>query len=443
MITDGSNYVIRRGKKWDTCLVRVWDPVLHKQVSQSFRIPGGLKGNKEFAFCIEKVKEVQFRVTYRTSVTSPKVTFEEFFFGEWWEEASKTNCPPTMQDYRGFFNRSLKELLGNVQLEKITPNTLKFVYGALKDSGKSDSYIHRMHKLIAQVLGEAKRRKILTINVARECMRAPPKPKKKKCDEDKVMSDTQCRSFLEKLNQETIYWKTLYCIVFFTGIRREEVCGLTWESYFKNNRQIKVEQAVRRMVGEELLIKEPKSFESRRKMGRSEMLADLIDVWNAECGHPTEGYMFFSANHPDKPVHPDSVSTHTRRISDELGFHFTMHTLRHTFISKTLTIIKADPKTVQSIAGHSDCRVTMDIYGTAETEAKRLVQNSYENYFKGIVSEPIKNLNDADENFNLVSYVKSNLVEQKQTSSSTKLVQKFSEIPFGTAKIGVLYIDLV
>ena len=443
MIVDGNNYAIRKGKKWNTCLVRVWDPVFKKQISQSFRIPPELKGNKEKAFCIEKVKEVQFRITYRSSVTSPKITFENFFFGEWWDEASKTNCPPTMQDYRSFFNRSLKDLLGNVQLDKITPNTLNSVYKSLKESGKSDSYIYRMHKLIAQVLGEAKRRKILTINVARECMRAPPAPKKTKLDEEMVMSDEQCRLFLESLNKESMYWRTLYCIVFFTAMRREEVAALTWESYFKNNRTLKVEHAVRRMVGGELLIKDPKSFESRRKFGNSKMLADMIDAWNAECGYPREGFIFFSANNPDNPVHPDSISTHTRRLSKTLGFHFTMHTLRHTFISKTLTIIKADPKTVQSIAGHTDCRVTMDIYGRSENGPKTMVQKAYEDYFKGIVYEPIKNLNDADENFSLVSYVKTNLVEQNQTSSSTKLVQKFSETSFGPKKLGVLYIDFV
>ena len=102
--------------------------------------PAEYKSNKEKAFCIEKVKEVQFRVNYRTSVTSPKISFEDFFFGEWWEEASKTNCAPTMQDYRNYFNRSLKNLIGNVPLEKITPNTLNGVYAALKDDGKSDSY---------------------------------------------------------------------------------------------------------------------------------------------------------------------------------------------------------------------------------------------------------------------------------------------------------------
>ena len=132
---------------------------------------------------------MEFRVTFRTSPTSPRITFEKFFFGEWWEEASKTNCPPTMQDYGRYYNKNLKDLIGGVPLDKITPNTLNGVYQALRDKGLSDSYVHRMHKLISQVLGEAKRRKILTVNVARECMHAPKKPRPLSPDEKPKLNE--------------------------------------------------------------------------------------------------------------------------------------------------------------------------------------------------------------------------------------------------------------
>lgn len=181
-------------------------------------------------------------------------------------------------------------------------------------------------------------------------------------------------------------------------------------------------------------MKEPKSFGSGRTMGKSEMRAELIDQWNAECGHPERGFIFFSTTRAGAPVHPDSITTHTRRLSQKLGFHFSLHTLRHTFISKALTIIKADPKTVQSIAGHSDCRVTMDIYARSETEAKAEVQRSYEEYFIGCVSRPATNLNDADENFSLVSYAASIISTQNQISSRSKLDQKIAAVSTGTEK---------
>ena len=140
MSADGTNYAIIDRKKGKVCRVRIWDQITGKQVSQSFPIPEELKGNKIIQFCNEKAKEVEFRVMYRTSPTSPRTTFEAFFLGEWWAEASKTNCPPTMQDYGRYYNKNLKDLIGNVPLDKITPNGLNSVYQALRDKGLSDSY---------------------------------------------------------------------------------------------------------------------------------------------------------------------------------------------------------------------------------------------------------------------------------------------------------------
>ena len=443
MSAAGTNYTIINRKKGRVCRVRVWDQATGKQVSQSFKIPDDIKGNKAKQFCEEKAREVEFRVTFRTSPTSPRITFEKFFFGEWWEEASKTNCPPTMQDYGRYYNKNLKDLIGGVPLDKITPNTLNGVYQALRDKGLSDSYVHRMHKLISQVLGEAKRRKILTVNVARECMHAPKKPRPLSPDEKPKLNEQQCARLLDAVNEEPIYWKTLYYILFFTGMRREEVAALTWESYFANDRQLKIENAVRRMCGENLMIKETKSVESRRNLGETWLLTKIIDEWNKECGGPRSGFMSFSFKVPGAPIHPDSITVHTRKLSEKLGFYFTVHMFRHTFISMAIGVLNTDSKVVQSIAGHSDCRITMGIYATSHIEHKVKVQEAYQNHFKAHVRTGPINLNDADENFSLVSYVKSNIVEHPKTSIRPKLDPKFSETSFGTVKMGVLYIDLM
>ena len=78
----------------------------------------------------------------------------------------------------------------------------------------------------------------------------------------------------------------------------------------------------------------------------------------------------------------------------------------------------------------------MDIYARSETDAKAEVQRSYENYFKGCIGRPTTNLDDADENFSLVSYAESIILAQNQTSCRSKLDQKQSTISTATEKTG-------
>ena len=54
-------------------------------------------------------------------------------------------------------------------------------------------------------------------------------------------------------------------------------------------------------------------------------------------------------------------AAHNGKVTYSLDFEVTPHQLRHTYITN-LIHASVDPKTVQYLAGHESCKITMDIY---------------------------------------------------------------------------------
>ena len=190
LIVDAQNYTVREGKRGKSCQVKVWDPIQGKQVTKTFKIPPGLSKTKEAAFCTNCAEDFKKTVLNRTSPTSPKISFDEFFKGEWREEklAGKTS-EWTVYDYMRWYDYHLRDRIGSVPLCKITPRMISDVYLDLSESGVSDNMSNRLAKLLLWSLDSATRRGIIPANPA-ACVPAPKKgPGKSEAEREAICGE--------------------------------------------------------------------------------------------------------------------------------------------------------------------------------------------------------------------------------------------------------------
>lgn len=174
-----------------------------------------------------------------------------------------------------------------------------------------------------------------------------------------------------------------------TGMRQGEICGLTWADVDLASRELSVRHSIGR-DGDSFRSgnlayypKVPKNGGSRRTIPIPRPLAtDLEERLGfmkgacASAGIPFSPGLYVFGSIDGSFMNPHSLWAKWRRIAKRLGLVGLdgdvpkFHDLRHTFAT---TAIKSgiDVKTLSSILGHADASMTLNIYASADPDAKR------------------------------------------------------------------------
>lgn len=172
-------------------------------------------------------------------------------------------------------------------------------------------------------------------------------------------------------------------IAVFTGMRRGEVAGLRWQDVDLEAGVIHVRRAIGIGRGGSMYVKDPKTAKSRRDIPILPSLAEALEGWRAEvaaecarAGEPFRGSLYVCGEVDGSHADPRKLWRAYKRRVDRLGIVGTkgeppkFHDIRHTFA--TLAIANgADVKSVSSIMGHASAAMTLNVYASADAEAKR------------------------------------------------------------------------
>ena len=201
----------------------------------------------------------------------------------------------------------------------------------------------------------------------------------------------QMRQFLKFVHDDNCYCKyyEVVYILFHTGMRISEFCGLTLKDIDLKNRIVNIDHQLQRTSDMQYVIESTKTNAGTRKLPITEEVARCFQAI-IEDREPQQrekmidgyaGFLFYDKdNNPLVAMHWEHLFNHmVQRYNDIYRIqipNITPHVCRHTYCSN-MAKSGMNPKTLQYLMGHSDIGVTLNTYThlgleDAEDELKRM-----------------------------------------------------------------------
>lgn len=181
----------------------------------------------------------------------------------------------------------------------------------------------------------------------------------------------------------------VFRILFHTGMRISEFCGLTLKDIDLENRTVNIDHQLQRTCDMRYIIEETKTEAGKRKIPITEDVTQMFQAIIEDREPPKmekvidgyTGFLFY-----DDDGNPLVAMHWQHRFNRMVGRYndiyrvqmpnITPHVCRHTYCSN-MAKSGMNPKTLQYLMGHSDISVTMNVYthisfDDAEEELKRM-----------------------------------------------------------------------
>jgi integrase len=346
--------ITRRGSTWT---VRYDEPIPDGRRRQRRRSSFATKREAQ-----DFLAEQQTRIRDGSYAPPSKLTLGDFLEREWLPAIEGTVRPLTLAAYRSRVRRYIVPRLDPVRLQTLSGGHLNALYRELELAGLSVSTRRGVHTVLHRALRDAVRWGRLVRNPA--AMADQPA-----LDRTRVKAWTagELRYFLDQVADDPFF--PLWRLAATTGMRRGELCGLTWRCLDLEGARLAVEQQLLPTRGG-LSFGPPKSSRSRRTIALDpetvEALARRREAQLLErdfAGPAYEDRDLVFADPLGGPVHPQRLSVQFKRHRQAAGIPAgTLHILRHTAATLALTagvplhIVAArlgdDPRTVLARYAH-------------------------------------------------------------------------------------------
>lgn len=201
----------------------------------------------------------------------------------------------------------------------------------------------------------------------------------------------QMRQFLKFIHDDSCYCKyyeAVY-ILFHTGMRISEFCGLTLKDIDLNNKIVNIDHQLQRTSDMKYIIEKTKTTAGTRKLPITDDVAQCFQSIIEDREPPKNekfidgyaGFLYFDKEGmPLVAMHWEHRFNHMVKRYNEIYRiqmpNITPHICRHTYCSN-MAKSGMNPKTLQYLMGHSDIGVTLNTYThlgleDAEDELKRM-----------------------------------------------------------------------
>jgi integrase len=191
-----------------------------------------------------------------------------------------------------------------------------------------------------------------------------------------AVTKEQMRKFLKFVHDDNVYCKyyEVVYILFHTGLRISEFCGLTLRDVDLENKILNIDHQLQRTADMKLVIESTKTNAGTRKLPMTEDVAEcfrgIIEDREAPGNEKIiggyTGFLFLDKNgNPEVAMHWEHRFNHMVKRYNEIYRvqmpNITPHVCRHTYCSN-MAKSGMNPKTLQYLMGHSDIGVTLNTY---------------------------------------------------------------------------------
>lgn len=314
--------------------------------------------------------------------------------GEWMDRWLEKYAKPTVKlstycSYEQLIRSHVKPQIGGRYLSTLTGEELqdffneRRVQGNLRgEGGLSTKTLTNLRNMMHLAFGQAVQNRLMAANLV-EGVRLPKAEK----HEMRVLDrEEQTRLILAARHAPE---PAAFGIIFdlFTGLRMGELCGLRWENVDMEGRCFKVCETRNRLRNFDdaietstsvKTVKSTKTDNSRRTVYIMDALyQDFLDYQTIQMllqrqhpGYNRDGYVFCQEN--GHPYEPRTYQGLFKRCVRQAGIpDANFHSLRHTFATRALEQ-GMDVVTVSRLLGHATPSITLDKYGHALDDHKRV-----------------------------------------------------------------------
>lgn len=373
--------VTRNGKPytyWEARITTGRDPGTGKQIQRSFTG----KTQKEVR---EKMQAAAVEISQGTYAAPSKLTVGQWL-DIWQRDYLGSVKPKTVVNYAQNIQNHIKPAMGAIRLEELTAPTIQKLYNGLSED-HAPKTVKNVHGVLHKALQQAVKVGYLRFNPADAC--ELPRMERK---EIKPLDDAAIAAFMRAAHGHR--FEAVYLTMLFTGMRRGEVCGLTWDCVDLDRGTITINKQLQNVTGQpgEFRLVSTKNSKGRTitaapsvvallKKHRAQQLRDRLragPLWQ------DSGFVF--CNEAGEHLSPNTVYHNFKRLAASIGLpDARLHDLRHSYAVAALRA-GDDIKTVQGNLGHHAAAFTLDVYGHVTEEMKQASADRMETYIKGVSS---------------------------------------------------------
>lgn len=371
--------VTRSGKQytyWEARYTTGRDPGTGKQIQKS--ITG--KTQKEVA---QKLKAATASIDAGTYTPPSKMTVGQWM-DIWAADYLGGIKPLTVASYKAQIKNHIKPALGAERLETLDAHTVQEFYNSMGNLAPSS--IKTVHGVLHQALKQAMINGYIRFNPTTACKL--PRAERR---EVAPLDDAQTTAFLSAIKGHR--FEMLYTFDLFTGLRRGELLGLTWDCVDFKNGTIRIEKQLQRekRKGGQYVFASLKNGKTRiitpapwimRKL-KAHRGAQAEQRLRAGALWEDSGLVF--TDELGRHLNGETIYKNFKRIAAKMGMpEARLHDLRHTYAVASIRS-GDDIKTIQGNLGHATAAFTLDVYGHVTEDMKKASAARMETYIKEVL----------------------------------------------------------
>ena len=292
------------------------------------------------------------------------------WFEYWIGIKKRTVRPNTIRNYTERYRHNIEPVIGTKMLSAVNSIHCQSIMNRMADQGYRTTTIYQTRIALYNMLDYAFLNDVIMKNPCSKVVKSDiGKASRKK---EALTRDTQ-RTFCRTVEGNA--YECQYRFLLQTGLRTGELVGLKWSDVDWDERTLTINRSMEyRHSTKEWRVGEPKSKSGYRTIPLTDEAIEILRLQKKKNKSitvvPLEWSEYIFLCRKGTPVKNSTYDTMLFKLCDKAGIQrFSMHVLRHTFATRCIEA-GMKPKTLQTILGHSNIGITMNLYVHTTDEQK-------------------------------------------------------------------------
>ena len=292
------------------------------------------------------------------------------WFEYWIGIKKRTVRPNTIRNYTERYRHNIEPVIGTKMLSAVNSIHCQSIMNRMADQGYRTTTIYQTRIALYNMLDYAFLNDVIMKNPCSKVVKSDiGKASRKK---EALTRDTQ-RTFCRTVEGNA--YECQYRFLLQTGLRTGELVGLKWSDVDWDERALTINRSMEyRHSTKEWRVGEPKSKSGYRTIPLTDEAIEILRLQKKKNKSitvvPLEWSEYIFLCRKGTPVKNSTYDTMLFKLCDKAGIQrFSMHVLRHTFATRCIEA-GMKPKTLQTILGHSNIGITMNLYVHTTDEQK-------------------------------------------------------------------------